>query len=73
MDGRNPFRTTLKPLETTVCWYLQGNHHSIVSEVVQDFVLSTVVPAFSGMALELLGAPIEDLFGIIRPERLHRG
>ena len=24
MDGQNPFRTTLKPWETTVCWYLQG-------------------------------------------------
>ena len=25
MDGRNPFRTTLKPWETMFCWYLQGN------------------------------------------------
>ena len=30
--------TTLKPWETTVCWYLQRNHHSRVSYVVQDFV-----------------------------------
>ena len=30
--------TTLKVLETIVCWYLQGNHHSRVSQVVQDFV-----------------------------------
>ena len=26
VDGRNPFRTTLKPWESIVCWYLQGNH-----------------------------------------------
>ena len=31
-------RTTFKPWEATVCWYLQGNHHSRVSQVVQDFV-----------------------------------
>ena len=24
--GRNPSRTTWKPWETIVCWYLQGNH-----------------------------------------------
>ena len=24
VDGRNPFRTTLKPVDTIVCWYLQG-------------------------------------------------
>ena len=35
---RNPFRTTCEPWEATVCWYLQGNHPSRVSEVVQDFV-----------------------------------
>ena len=38
VDGRNPFRTTLKPWETIVCWNLQGNHHSRASWVVQDFV-----------------------------------
>ena len=26
VDGRNPFRTALKPWEAIVCWYLQGNH-----------------------------------------------
>ena len=26
VDGRNPFRTTLKPCETIVCWYLHGSH-----------------------------------------------
>ena len=36
VDGRNPLRTTLKPWETIVCWYLQGD--SRVSWVVQDFV-----------------------------------
>ena len=25
-------------VETIVCWYLQGNHHSRVSWAVQDFV-----------------------------------
>ena len=25
VDGQNPLRTTLKPGETNVCWYLQGN------------------------------------------------
>ena len=25
VDGRNPFRTILKPQQTGVCWYLQGN------------------------------------------------
>ena len=39
MDGRNPFRTTLKVLETiTFVGILQGNHPSRVSDVVQDFV-----------------------------------
>ena len=38
VGGRNPFRTTLKRWETIVCWYLQGNHHSRVSWVVQDIV-----------------------------------
>ena len=37
VGGRNPFRTTLKPWETIVCWYFVGNHHSRVSWVVQDF------------------------------------
>ena len=27
-----------KPWEATVCWHLQGNHHSMVSQVMQDFV-----------------------------------
>ena len=31
-------RRTLKPTETCACWYLQWNHHSKVSWVVQDFV-----------------------------------
>ena len=30
--------TTSKPWETTVCWYLQGNHHAMVSQVMQDFL-----------------------------------
>ena len=30
VDGQHPFRTTLKPWETIVCWYLAGNHHSRV-------------------------------------------
>ena len=30
--------TTLKPREAIVCWYLQANHYSRVSYVVQDFV-----------------------------------
>ena len=34
--GQNPFRTTLKKRETTVCWYLQGNHLAWVSEVVRN-------------------------------------
>ena len=34
VDGRNPIRTTLRLWNT----YLQGNHHSRVSWVVQDFV-----------------------------------
>ena len=38
VDGRNLSRTTLKPRETTVCWYFQGNHHSMVSQVMLDFV-----------------------------------
>ena len=38
VDGRNPFRTTWKPWETIICWYLQGNHHSRVSSEVQNFV-----------------------------------
>ena len=25
---QKPFRTTAKPWETMVCWYLRGNHHS---------------------------------------------
>ena len=28
-DGRNPFRTTWKPWESIVRWYLQGNPHSV--------------------------------------------
>ena len=28
----------LETMETILCWYLQGNHHSMVSCVVQDFV-----------------------------------
>ena len=31
-------RTTLKPLEIIVCWFLQGNHHSRDCYEVQDFV-----------------------------------
>ena len=31
VDGRNPFRTTLKPSETTVGWYLHGNQQARVS------------------------------------------
>ena len=38
VDGRNPFRTTLKTGETILGWYCQGNHHSNVYQVVQDFV-----------------------------------
>ena len=38
VDGQNPFRTTWKPWESIVCWYLRGNHPSRVSEVVQSFV-----------------------------------
>ena len=34
---QNPFRTTLEQWETLVGWYLQGNHDSRVSQVVQDF------------------------------------
>ena len=34
----NPSRTTLKPPDTTVCRYLQANHHSRVSYVVQGFL-----------------------------------
>ena len=30
--------TTLKPWKTIVCWRLQENHHSMVSQVVQDLV-----------------------------------
>ena len=30
--------TTKEAMETIVCWYLQGNHHSRISQVVQDFV-----------------------------------
>ena len=36
MDGQNPFRTTWKPRETILHWYLQGNHHSMVSWVVRS-------------------------------------
>ena len=46
VDGRNSFRTTLKPWETIDCWYLQGNHHSRVSWVVQDFVHPPSVPQY---------------------------
>ena len=28
MDGRNPFRTTLTPWETSICWYLELNPHN---------------------------------------------
>ena len=35
VDGQNP-APLLKPWETIVCWYSQGNHHSRVSCVVQD-------------------------------------
>ena len=35
---RNPFRTTQQAMKTIVYWYLQGNRHSGVSQVVQDFV-----------------------------------
>ena len=34
VDGRNPFRTTLKPLETIVRWYYVGNRHSRASQMV---------------------------------------
>ena len=38
-DGRNPRPHHFKTMvETTVCWYLQGNHHSMISQVMQDFV-----------------------------------
>ena len=37
VDGRNPFRTTQKPHQTIVGWYLQGTHRFRVSLVVQDF------------------------------------
>ena len=36
VDGRNAFRTTLKPWESSICWYLQS-HHSRVA-CVRDFV-----------------------------------
>ena len=41
VDGGNPFRTRKwihDSVQTTVCGYLQGNHHSIASWAVQDFV-----------------------------------
>ena len=33
-------RTTLKPWEITVCWYFQGNHHSMVSQVMRNRLAS---------------------------------
>ena len=45
VDGRNPFRTTLKPWEATICWCLQGNHHPKLCWVVRNgFRPSTVSP-----------------------------
>ena len=38
VGGQNPFAPRSTPWEAVVHWYLQGNHHSRVSEVVQDFV-----------------------------------
>ena len=42
VDGRNPLRTPLKPLEAIVHWPLQGNHQSRVSLGGAGFRPSTV-------------------------------
>ena len=42
VDGRNP-APPKKPWESVVCWFLQGNHHSRVPQVVRNgFRPSTV-------------------------------
>ena len=39
--------TTLKPWDTIVRWYLQANHHSSVSQVVQDSSIHSMTHAES--------------------------
>ena len=55
MDGRNPFRTTLKPWETIVRWYLQGDRKKM-----QGFLggPSTVCQGLQAEEQEQL--PLED-------------
>ena len=48
VDGRNPFRTTLKQWETHICWHLQGNRHPKLCWVVQDFVFPQFVAGAKG-------------------------
>ena len=38
VDERNP-ALPKKPWDTIVGWYFQGNHHSRLSQLLQDFIL----------------------------------
>ena len=44
VDGRNPLRTTWKPWQTIVCWYLQGNHQSRVRRRCETSTASMLQP-----------------------------
>ena len=61
VDGRNPFRTSLKPWEASVCWNLQGNR------IIPGCLRCRIVSVHSSLAKSCVPMPTRRNFAAHLP------